>query len=225
MRKLIPVLGLLALALILAAPASATPIGPSCGSCFGNIYNLTYNTVPVSSTATTTTWQVTLTVNSTGYTSPTSTTGDWIDAVAVKVSSMLTSATLVSAPGGTGLWTTTLGGLNSSGCNGSGSGFDCVQIASGGSTTVPGGTFTWVFNLEVPNSNPISLSVNGSSIKVGFVRGSGKKAGSSAGITSEDITLSGSPPPNNPVPEPSSLALLGTGLVSVAGMIRRHLGK
>ena len=97
--------------LLAAAPASATPIGPTCGTCQGSIYELTYSRSPTSSTLTTQTFRVTLTINPSSYTGG----GAFIDDVAPKVSSMVSGATLVSAPGIPGNWTLSAGGINAGG--------------------------------------------------------------------------------------------------------------
>src|SRR5215469_17474944 len=88
--------------LALGTPAKATPIGPSCGSCQGSIYELTYSGSPISSTAATQTFAIILTIDPTGYNGG----GAFINAVAPKVSSAENSVTLASAPGVLANWTT-----------------------------------------------------------------------------------------------------------------------
>jgi len=46
-------------------PAKATPIGPSCGTRQGSIYELIYSGSPISSTATTQTFAITVTIDPT----------------------------------------------------------------------------------------------------------------------------------------------------------------
>ena len=53
------------LVVLYAAAAHADSIGPGCGSCNGGIYTLTYSGSPISSTATTKTYRITLTINTT----------------------------------------------------------------------------------------------------------------------------------------------------------------
>src|SRR5215469_18331777 len=109
--------------LSLAMPAGATPIGPDCGTCQGATYELTYSGSPISSTPTTQTFEITLTINPTGYNGG----GAFINAVAPKVSSAVDAVKLVSAPGTLTNWTTMNGGINAGGCHMAGSGFVCAE--------------------------------------------------------------------------------------------------
>jgi hypothetical protein len=58
LRTTLVVAGLAVLAV--STPANATPIGPGCGTCQGSIYELTYSGSPISSTATTQTFAITV---------------------------------------------------------------------------------------------------------------------------------------------------------------------
>jgi len=188
--------------LSVAMPAGATPIGPpplSCGgnTCQGSTYELLYSGSPISSTATTQTFEITLTINPTGYNGG----GAFINAVAPKVSSAVDAVKLVSAPGTLTNWTTMTGGINANGCSGSGSGFVCAKDTSPPTDApVPfAGTYSWVFDLTVPTGG---LTPNSGSIKVQYTDGSGNKVGS---LVSEEITL-------EVIPEPSTLLLVAAGL-------------
>jgi hypothetical protein len=186
-----------------ATSAEATPIGPSCGTCQGSIYDLTYSGVAISTAGPTDTWRITLTIATAGYNAG----GTHLDTVALKVSAQLVSANLVTAPGGVGLWNETLGGLNAGGCNGSGGGFDCVEATSvGTSPAVPGATYTWVFDLEIADGG-LFTGLLASSIKARYVNDAGGKVGD---LVSENITLS--------VPEPA----FGLLLLAAAWPVRRR---
>jgi hypothetical protein len=209
-KRYVPCLaGLVLLLLTLGAtPAAADSIGPDCDTCQGSIYTLTYDPIAVSLN----TYEFTYTIDTSGYTGG----GSYLDNVALKIASSIVSAILVSAPGGTGNWFLVLGGLNANGCDGSGSGWDCAQAYSLGSfNVVPGPTYSWVFDINVGGSSLLTAE-NAASIKARYVDSNGRKVGA---LLSENITLQ---TPTNPIPEPASIALFGSGLAALAGMIRRR---
>jgi len=204
----ISLLALAALAVV-GAPASADPIGPSCGTCQGSIYALEYSGTPISTTSTTETFRITLTIDTSGYNGG----GTLLNAVSVKVSSMLVGMSLFDAPGGAGSWTTWMGGLNANGCSGSGSGFDCAYAGNTG-VAVPDGTYAWVFDLEMATGALFTAPLS-SSIKVRYVDDNNVKVGA---LVSENITLQ----EMNVIPEPASAALLAGGLLALALARRRR---
>jgi hypothetical protein len=191
-------LGFTFLLALFASTASAAPIGPSCGTCQGSIYDLTYDPDPVATTATSETWRITLSIDTAGYNGP----GVYLNTVAIKVASDFLNANLVSAPGGLSQWSEIAGGLAAAGCTGSGSGFDCVAFHASISLApaVPGATYAWVFDVELA-SGALFTGSGESSVKARYVTATGSKAGA---LVSEGITLSNVPS----VPEPGSLALL-----------------
>ncbi len=193
--------------LSVAMPAGATPIGPpplSCAgdTCQGSIYELTYSGSPISTTATTQTFEVTLTINPTAYNG----VGTFINVVAPKVSSMVDAVTLVSAPGGSGNWTTMMGGISANGCSGSGSGFVCAKDRTPPQDApVPfAGTYSWMFDLTIPTGTLLT-GTNAASIKVMYTDNAGIKHGA---LVSEPITL-------EVIPEPSTILLVAGGLAVV----------
>jgi hypothetical protein len=201
----VSLLALVALALV-GGSASADPIGPDCSTCQGSIYTLDYGGAPISTTADTGTFRITLTIDTSGYNGG----GTKLNAVAVKVSSMLVGMSLYDAPGGAGAWTTWMGGLNANGCSGSGTGFDCAY-AGNTDVAVPNGTYAWVFDLEM-DTGALFTTPFSSSIKARYIDNAGVKVGD---LVSEYITL-------QVIPEPASAALLGDGVLAIAIARRRR---
>ena len=182
--------------------AFADTIGPGCGSCYGATYTLT--SLGKSATdlvgSDNDTWRILISVNTTGYNGGAT---DSIHSVAVKVSSAADAALLesTSAPGS---WTFQMGGNNSNGCDGHGAGFVCAQ--DGVAALTNGAVYNWIFDIDI--SGALSTGFHQASIKVEY----DNPNGSNAGITSEDITLGTTT--TTATPEPGTMFLLGTGIVS-----------
>jgi len=194
-------------ALVLAGgAASADPIGPSCGTCQGSIYTLQYGGSPISTTGTTETFRITLNIDTSGYNGG----GSYLDIVAIKASSSLIAATLFDAPGGAGTWTTWLGGVNANGCSGSGSGFDCAAAWFIGLPVPDATLYQWTWDVEIPTGTLFTDPFE-ATIKARYVDANHEKIGD---LVSENITL-------QVIPEPTSIALLGAGLLALAIARRR----
>jgi hypothetical protein len=179
----------------------ADSIGPSCATCQGSIYTLTV--VSVTTGATNDTVVVRYDIDTSGYNGG----GKYLDEVALKVSPSAVSATLLAAPGGLGNWSSPLtgGGIDASGCSGSGSGFECADAKSVTQGALVGGAtpLSWLFEIVIPTGTLFSDGTE--TVKARYVDPAGNKVGA---LVSEDIH----------VPEPSGAALLGMGLLAM-GMI------
>ncbi|HLG30471.1 MAG TPA: PEP-CTERM sorting domain-containing protein, partial [Candidatus Brocadiales bacterium] len=152
------------------------------------------------------TFQITLTIDTSGYTGG----GTAIDAAAIKVSSSVFDVSLFDAPNGTISWNIVDGGINASGCSGSGSGFECADWIATGVGIGVGGTLDWTFDITINNGTLFTDPLE-ASIKARYVGDNGIKVGA---LVSENITL------QQQVPEPSTLLLLGSGLAGL-GLWRR----
>jgi hypothetical protein len=178
-------------------------------------YTVTSSFIPVSGN----TYDVFLTIDPTAFNAGTG----FLTAFTLQFktgSDVSTAVSLVSAPGGVADWSPEIpGGLNSGGCNGNGasSGDVCFQNLGSAGTTVPGGPYNFELAVTMPGSDALTAA---SDIKAAY-NTLQNNDGKNLGLTSMGITIQTSTVPT--VPEPSTLMLLGTGALGLAGAIKRRL--
>jgi hypothetical protein len=165
---------------LISGVAFADTIGPNnCGSCEGASYTLTSNFVDVGSSATTDTMNFTLTINTSGVAGFNSVAGAVLTDASIKIASAITAGALV-APSPAG-FAEVAGGLNSGGCDGNGSGFDCAHSAVG---VVTGGLITFTFQETFATGTLLTGNL-AASVKARYQ----SNTGAFLGLTSEDITI------------------------------------
>ncbi len=124
--------------------------------------------------------------------------------------SFLSSTVQVSGTASTN-WTGSLGSLNNSNCGNNGGAFVCATGTP--ITLVQGGTYTFTWNYTTTDDSKVASSPSDVHI--------GANYGPANGLI---VSVNGVGTPVSQVPEPSSMALMGTGLLSLAGVLRRRLG-
>ena len=141
-------------------------IGPTCGTCSGSIYTLTFSTIGNE-------FRYHIYGDTSGYNGG----GTLLDDVGFKISSAdPTSVSLVKAPN-SGDWTTFSGGINAGGCDGSESKFICTAANSlSSAASVPDGTYAWVFDITTTG---LFTGTNESSNKARYSDSSGNKVSAS----------------------------------------------
>lgn len=201
----IGVIGIALALMVLAVPraGAASPVviaEVNCDllNCFGSTYKLVID----DGGTTDTNYIATLIVDTSEY----SGTQGFISAVDFKVSSSVTSASLTSAPGIDSNWNTVWNlGQAGGNCSGSGTGFVTSCDAAPVTGAPIGGVLTWSWNFAT------SGAINFGHLGVKYNNAAGTTPGQ---LLSADATK---------VPEPTSLSLLGFGLVSLGAAGRNQI--
>jgi len=203
-------------ALLAAAPAAYADSVTDTGD---NVtYSLNYTT-----TGTANTFDVYLTIDASAYDGSSKVYPDFLNDVGLQLAASDSDYTVqvLSAPTGDYASTLVDGGLSSTGCNASGSGFYCLAYTGSGlglPTGSAGDVYTFEFAVTDPNGFGGAHGLytgDQSNVEANYEWLNTKTGALGSQKDNDPITLS-------PAPEPSSLALLGTSILGAAGALRRR---
>jgi hypothetical protein len=167
------------------------------------------------------TYRVTYTADFTGYTN--SAAQPYIDSISWKhAGANVSTVSLVSDPG-LGWMAYADSAVNANGCSGTGGNtWACAEdlIPFYASTS---GILTWVFDATFSGGALATLNTTGDSIKARFVDFWGSKEGALLSCTLDANTQDNcSGGTTTRIPEPSTTALLGLGILSIGVVLRRR---
>ncbi len=162
-----------------------------------------------------------LIVDASNYSPPGGKTGyDFISAVDFKVASSVISASLTAAPGNLSDWHVAFNAGQVSGdCGGSGNGFVCGNdIGTNSAAPVPNATpYEWDFSF--------SLAAGKDNSDISFSHLGTRYCTAADTCTGVIVSIDQPGSPGEKVPEPSTMLLLGAGLIGLATWGRGRLGQ
>jgi hypothetical protein len=222
------ILALLVLGLASGQPALADTVttfttnGSSCSGCPAASYELIFDNTSGNL------FTVTLMITYSG--SATITSGDnQVSAVSFDMGTLTGLGTLTTAPGGASNWTTSQNGISSSNsaasCTNNGANFECSMQNFNGSGQLldlagvtQGGTLEWQWTDATGTLTPGDFHIGA---KYNSTNCMSDGTNCTSGLIISDSTGGNT----SNAPEPGSMAMLGTGLFAVAGLVRRRRSK